>query len=226
MYEEINPYIGYDPGGLTPQDLLSMINSIRGSISSTLSRVERNENEMHEMESKITQEIDRINLRVLEVSTELDGTTARVGQLEVRAGEIELTVMEVDTRLGAAESTLTLLPGMIESKVSLTDYNGNTIASLINQTATTVKIIAQNIDLIGITNVAHELQIGASSTSGTNKRIIFNGQNVINDNGTRMQISAEQLNIDSAYGAFEGSWSFAGANSINWGSHAPVARFA
>ena len=41
--------------------------------------------------------------------------------------------------------------GQIQSKVSTTDYNGNTIASLINQSASTVKINADHLEFAGKT---------------------------------------------------------------------------
>lgn len=52
-------------------------------------------------------------------------------------------------RVKSAESSITQTATAIESKVSTSDYNGNTIASMINQTATTVAINAAHINLEG-----------------------------------------------------------------------------
>lgn len=52
-------------------------------------------------------------------------------------------------RLSTAESTITQQADLISQKVSKTDYNGNTIASLINQTAEEVSISAQKINFDG-----------------------------------------------------------------------------
>lgn len=52
-------------------------------------------------------------------------------------------------RVGSAESTITQQSGLISSKVSSTDYNGATIASLINQSPSSIKILAKNINLEG-----------------------------------------------------------------------------
>lgn len=55
----------------------------------------------------------------------------------------------LDTRLKSAEGSITVQAGQISSKVAQTDYNGNTIASLINQSATTISINASKIDMNG-----------------------------------------------------------------------------
>lgn len=56
-------------------------------------------------------------------------------------------------RVYNAEASLSIVAGQISSKVSETDFNGNTIASLINQTSTTVTILANKIELIGYVTV-------------------------------------------------------------------------
>ncbi|NRG47563.1 hypothetical protein HRF87_22820 [Bacillus sp. CRN 9] len=56
---------------------------------------------------------------------------------------------DLSNRVQMAETQLKIQAGEIESKVSETDYTGNVISSLINQTATTVKIEAKRIDLKG-----------------------------------------------------------------------------
>lgn len=55
----------------------------------------------------------------------------------------------LSARMASAESSITQNATEIASKVSTTDYNGNTIASLINQTSTTITIDAQHINLNG-----------------------------------------------------------------------------
>ena len=61
---------------------------------------------------------------------------------------------DVETRVTSAEATLSVQAGQIASKVSETDYNGNTIASLINQNSTTVQISASHVDLQGAVTVS------------------------------------------------------------------------
>lgn len=79
------------------------------------------------------------------------------------------------TRLSTAESTITQQADLISQKVSKTDYNGNTIASLINQTATTIKLQAAKIALDGYVEAKH-----IKSLNGLN---VGNGQFVVDANG-------------------------------------------
>ena len=64
-----------------------------------------------------------------------------------------VTFDALGTRVSTAESTITQHSTDIASKVAQTDYTGNTIASLINQTATTVAIQASKINLAGAVTI-------------------------------------------------------------------------
>ena len=65
-------------------------------------------------------------------------------------------------------SQIQINAGNISSKVSLTDYNGNTIASLINQTATTIQIAASKINLSGYVTVSNLSTAGSTTINGAN----------------------------------------------------------
>ena len=89
--------------------------------------------------------------------------------LTVHANEIAARVTQTEfTALGnvvaSHTSELSVQADQISSKVSQTDYNGNTIASLINQTATTVTIQAQKIDLQGYVTAS---QLAAAFSEAT-----------------------------------------------------------
>jgi len=60
-------------------------------------------------------------------------------------------------RMTNTEATVSLQAGQISSKVSSTDYNGQTIISLVNQTADTYKIQAKNIVLQGAVSVLSDI---------------------------------------------------------------------
>jgi hypothetical protein len=65
--------------------------------------------------------------------------------------KVSTTVFDaMNGRMTTAESNITLNATNILSKVSTTDYNGTTIASLINQTSHSISMSALNIDLTGI----------------------------------------------------------------------------
>lgn len=61
----------------------------------------------------------------------------------------------IDDRLKQAESAIIQHDNEIELRVKETDYNGNEIASRINQTATTVQIEAEKINLNGKVSFSH-----------------------------------------------------------------------
>ena len=84
---------------------------------------------------------------------------------EIRT-QLSILDQEITARIDDFESDvytqLSVMNGEISSKVSQSDYNGDTIASLINQTATSVKILASKIDLSGYVTVS-SLQAGGTT---------------------------------------------------------------
>lgn len=84
---------------------------------------------------------------------------------EIRT-QLSILDQEITARIDDFESDvytqLSVMNGEISSKVSQSDYNGDTIASLINQTATSVKILANKIDLSGYVTVS-SLQAGGTT---------------------------------------------------------------
>ena len=117
--------------------------------------------------SQISQEVDAITLAVGNAQGDIASlqltATGLQTQVSNQAGDISTLTQTVDgiqttvnshsTTLGQHSSSITQLSSSISSKVSYTDYNGNTIASLINQTATTISISADKINLTGITTL-------------------------------------------------------------------------
>lgn len=92
------------------------------------------------------------------------------------AGEISLkvnqtTVDQLTNRVATAESNITLTQNEISSKVSQTDFTGANLVSMINQTPSSVQIMAKNIALEGLTTVNNSFTIGLdgsfSATAGT-----------------------------------------------------------
>lgn len=68
-------------------------------------------------------------------------------------------VRDNTNRIVANESELVQQANLIATKVSQTDFNGNTISSLINQTATTIKIQAQKIQLEGLVTANNNFKV-------------------------------------------------------------------
>ena len=95
--------------------------------------------------------------------------TTNEATLTVQAKEIAAKVSHTEfddlgNRVSSAEASLTVQAEQIESKVSTTDFNGNEIASRINQTATTITIQAQKIDLQGYVTAS---QLAAAFSEAT-----------------------------------------------------------
>lgn len=101
------------------------------------------------------------------------------------------------SRIASAESSITQNATNIALKVSTTDYNGSTIASLINQSASTVTINAAHINLTGSDIVG---RINDSSVTINAARINLNGAVTannyfkINPNGSMEAIAGKIAN--------------------------------
>lgn len=87
-----------------------------------------------------------LTTRIRQAEIDIDGAEA---QIALKANSS--TVTELTSVVNNIELTLDAHEGQIQSKVSTTDYNGNTIASLINQSASTVKINADHLEFAGKT---------------------------------------------------------------------------
>jgi phage minor structural protein len=104
-------------------------------------------------------------------------------------------------RIGEAEAQIEVQAEQITSKVSQTDYNGNTIASLFNQTATTILLQAEKIDLDGIVRVNKTLYIGSESEYDT-KTLWFNNAANLSATGygyggvSEMKFGTSNLNFE------------------------------
>lgn len=155
--------------------------------------IDRNKREyrsrIHQVNERITLEVERLDGEILEayarIQIESDRITSEVGRLDgdiltansritQLADSVVIEVNRIDDDLGDLETQVQINAGEISSKVSYTDYNGVEMISRINQTASSVKISAQNIDLLGIVNVANTLTVGPDAfDTSSQKMIIF-----------------------------------------------------
>ena len=94
------------------------------------------------------------------LSTDVNTINNTVGNhatlIQQNSNQISLQATDISNingTLSGHTSSISQLSDSITSKVSYTDYTGNTIASKINQDATTVVIDASKIDLTGITTI-------------------------------------------------------------------------
>lgn len=172
-------------------------NTLERTVDQTVSRVSAIEND-YVTESVLTQTANQIRLEVSSVNSDLQGyKTTVTSEFAVKEGEIQarVTATEFSTYKGTVASEFTVKEseiqarvtttdfnsykgevaaefsvkeGEIQSKVSSSDYNGNTIASMINQTATTVQISASKINLNGYVTVTDLSTSGSTTINGSN----------------------------------------------------------
>ncbi|MEK3726829.1 MULTISPECIES: hypothetical protein [unclassified Lysinibacillus] len=229
---------GYDTRALfevTNDRITASVEAINGEIATLTIESNQIKTSVVDLEnnlsSKITQTANSIRSEVEAEVTTINGNIAttnyNVSMVNQKADEIKATVSSqstsisnLGTRVTSAESTISQQSWQISQKVSQTDYNGNTIASLINQTATSVKIQAQNIDLYGAVMIngsiegstdirvnrdayiGNNLYLGTSGWGG--KSVNFGGGNGIYYNGEQMTFSAPYLNFDSVNSTLNG----------------------
>lgn len=133
-------------------------------------KVEIDENEkktrsrFEQTNDRITMEVERIGDSIATLEIKADNIILSVEKLEdsvaaidVKADNIILSVAEIGDRVEYNESQISIQADQIASKVSNTDFNGNTITSLINQTATTIDIQASKINLMGAVTVLSDI---------------------------------------------------------------------
>lgn len=134
---------------------------------------------------------DKIKADGVEIYTEnLNSTNTQFQQLKRQTNVLERTVEETVSKItsieqvsseayekaenaestaNSFESTISQQAKEIESKVSKTDYTGEEIASLINQTAENIKIIAKHISLEGVVTANDNFKILEDGSIETDK---------------------------------------------------------
>lgn len=155
-------------GNAVPQSLSDILTSTKIDVDVNKKQSQSSfeqTNEKFELEvTRIDGDVNGIDTRVSSAELKItdDAIVSAVRTSTAYAGDLNskadtTTVGSLDTRVSSAESSITQNAGNIASKVSDTDYNGNTIASLINQTATTIDIEASKINLVGAVTVLSDI---------------------------------------------------------------------
>lgn len=148
------------------------------------------------------------------------------------------TVSSLGTRVNTVESNMDAVSGEISQKVSSSDYNGNTVVSMINQTASNITIDAAKITLRGAVtvlsdisgdlgnitagniNISQKINVGNGvhmrGSQGTG--IYFDSWSQIFDSGGSMQIEAP-FNLDLVANVLD----LTGIKGISWGVNRPTA---
>lgn len=133
------------------------------------------------------------------------------------AGEISLkvnqtTVDQLTNRVSTAESNITLTQNEISSKVSQTDFTGAKLVSMINQTASSVKVQAKNISLEGLTTVNGGFIVnmdGSITATSGNIAGWSIGDGYLDHAGTNRRLRLSTIDNYSIYAGTDGTnWNF------------------
>ncbi|MFJ7646943.1 phage tail protein [Lysinibacillus sp. NPDC097279] len=194
-------------------------------------------------DSRITFEVEKLNKSIASIDVKADQIslsvsnriTNEVAAINVRANQIQSTVSaqnvsigNLNNRIGSAESSITQQSWQISQKVSTTDYNGNTIASLINQTSTTINIQASKINLVGAVRVLSDISGNLGTIHAGNirikedihmgNRLYFSDMTSVGGANGTIQLSAwNDIVYSGSRHSFNGTVDFSGARVVGLG---------
>lgn len=201
---------------------------IRQEVSSEIKRVD---GRVDTANSSITQTASSIRSEVATSVGNLDGkistANSSITQLSNQiTSVVNTSIPGLDGRINTAESSIRQQAGEIESKVSQSNYNGDMLVSMINQTASHIKIQAKNISLVGAVTVLSELSndlgtitagninisndivvgryvtVGKGLTSSGSMGLRFGtgGYGGVYYNNGTMGLSCDRVTIDASFG--------------------------
>jgi len=169
-----------------------------------------------EIRSEVSAQVVTINNNIQTVRNDVSVVSQTASQIQSTVTSQQTQISGLGTRVSTAESNITQNAYQIQSKVSVTDFTGNNVVSMINQTATTIDIQASKINLIGavtvLSNITGNLgSIYAGDIHGTN----INGSNI-----TSSSITSSTINIatDATVGNNLYLGQSGGYKSVNFGS--------
>lgn len=152
------------------------------SFDNEVKQLKRQTNELSRTVEETKSTITSIETVAEEANNNAQTALDNVGTAYDKAEEALEKTNGFDARITQNESSITQQATQIESKVSETDYTGEKITSLINQTAKSIKILAQHLKLEGLTTINDNFQV------------LEDGSVVIK--GGRVNINAESQNDD------------------------------
>lgn len=192
----------YDVADMSPYQMLNQMKSWSKAIYLYVDDIDgQTKASLTVMNDRITSEVANLNTNVR-------------SYIDQRADAITQTVTNLSNNTAAQ---FQVQAGQISSKVAQSDYNGNTIASLINQTATTIQIAASKINLTGFVTVS---DLGVNGTTTIHGNRIQTGTLTANQiqaysiTGDRLQFNTIGANQIAA-GAISSGHISAGAVTAN-----------
>lgn len=123
-------------------------------------KIEIDENRK-EYRSKFTQTNELIYMSV-------EAVNESIGVLNIKADNINFSVTDLSGRLGNAEASINIQANQIQTKVSQTEFNGQTITSKVVQDPYAISQMAQNLNLQGLVTVTNLKTPGQTIIDGGN----------------------------------------------------------
>lgn len=151
------------------QSVTDLNNNLSSKITQTAS----------EIRSEVTSQVTTINNNIQTVRNDVSVVSQTASQIQSTVTSQQTQISGLGNRMSNAESSITQNAYQIQSKVSVQDFTGNTVVSMINQTATTIDIHASKINLVGAVNVLSEItgQLGTIN-AGTINGVQVNSANI------------------------------------------------
>ena len=150
-YGELDKYGTYGEGDLTPYELLLRLKSFNKAIYLTI------ENNDEQIRTQLAITSGEIRQEVLDVRQGLETTISTTAQ--GLQANISNTAQGLQTQITANANGLA-------SKVSQTDFNGQTVASLITQNATAIGLLANSLNLSGYVTFNSLTSSGTTNIDG------------------------------------------------------------
>ncbi len=110
-----------------------------------------------ELRTDMSAKVTTINSDMQIIRNDVSSISQTASAIQSTVSSQQTQIGSLGTRMTSAESQITQTANQISQKVSYTDYNGDTIASLINQTATSIRIQASKIQLVGAVSVLSDI---------------------------------------------------------------------
>ncbi|SMC19288.1 phage minor structural protein, N-terminal region [Clostridium acidisoli DSM 12555] len=141
--------------GNTVQSQGTSISTMQGQISSKI------------WNTDITAARNALQSEITTTQTDLTQTNTAIG-FNASNQSFTNATGSLSGRLNSAESSIQVQAGQISSKVSTTDYNGNTLVSMINQSSSKINMSALNINLSGYVTFNSLSTAGSTTINGNN----------------------------------------------------------
>lgn len=153
--------------------LLLTATNIRAEVTSDIKRVDGSVSALSSSLSLTATAIrSEVDSKVTAINGQISTANSTIIQLSNSiTAVVNTSIPGLNGRMNTAESSINIQAGQISSKVAQSDYNGNMLVSMINQTASHIIISASKISLVGAVTVLSEISGNLGSITAGNINI-------------------------------------------------------